>query len=182
MKRFMHLSKTKKLVAAGLAVGIALGTAGAAFAYFTTTGAGNGNATVGTSTAWDVTTGTPTFTGDTALTPQPSSCISSLTGCVYETIPYTVANNSSGTQNLANVAISVANNDGSPWTAVAGCSASDFSIDGAAVGAKANDASLAGEVAAGTSVSGSLTIAMIDNGQVQDGCKNATVPVYLFAS
>ena len=43
MKRFMN----KKVVAIGLAAGITLGGAGAAFAYFTSTGNGTGSATVG---------------------------------------------------------------------------------------------------------------------------------------
>ena len=44
MKRFIN----KKVVAIGVAAGLTLGMAGAAFAYFTSTGAGNGSASVGT--------------------------------------------------------------------------------------------------------------------------------------
>ena len=47
IKRFMN----KKVVAIGLAAGITLGGAGAAFAYFTTTGSGNGSTTAGTASA-----------------------------------------------------------------------------------------------------------------------------------
>lgn len=47
MKRFMN----KKVAAAGLAAGLALGAAGAAFAYFTTTGGGSGDTTAGTAAA-----------------------------------------------------------------------------------------------------------------------------------
>lgn len=43
MKRFMN----KKVVAIGLAAGITLGGAGAAFAYFTTTGSGTGSVLAG---------------------------------------------------------------------------------------------------------------------------------------
>jgi hypothetical protein len=43
MKRFMN----KKVAAIGVAAGLALGIGGAAFAYFTTTGAGNGSTTAG---------------------------------------------------------------------------------------------------------------------------------------
>jgi hypothetical protein len=45
MKRFMN----KKVAAIAAAVGLTLGLGGAAFAYFTSNGAGNGSATVGTS-------------------------------------------------------------------------------------------------------------------------------------
>jgi hypothetical protein len=44
MKRFMN----KKVATIGLAAGLALGAAGAAFAYFTTTGNGGGTTTAGT--------------------------------------------------------------------------------------------------------------------------------------
>ena len=50
MKRFMN----KKVAAIGLAAGLALGAAGAAFAYFTTAGQGTGNASVGSSSHWTV--------------------------------------------------------------------------------------------------------------------------------
>ncbi len=43
MKRFMN----KKVATIGLAAGLALGAAGAAFAYYTATGQGNGTATAG---------------------------------------------------------------------------------------------------------------------------------------
>jgi hypothetical protein len=44
MKRFMN----KKVATIGVAAGLALGLGGAAFAYFSSTGAGNGSASVGT--------------------------------------------------------------------------------------------------------------------------------------
>ena len=43
MKRFMN----KKVAAIGLAAGLALGAAGAAFAYYTSNGSGTGNVTAG---------------------------------------------------------------------------------------------------------------------------------------
>ena len=46
-KRFLN----KKVAAIGLAIGLAAGLGGAAFAYFTSTGAGNGTASVGTTGA-----------------------------------------------------------------------------------------------------------------------------------
>ena len=66
MKRFMN----KKVAAIGLAAGLALGAAGAAFAYFTSTGAGNGTASVGT-TASDIAvegTSTPALTPGNSAT------------------------------------------------------------------------------------------------------------------
>lgn len=153
------------LAAAVVAVGLAVG----AYAYWTSTGAGSGSASVGTDTPWAVTTdaavGGP-------LTP----------GGPSETIAYHVKNNSTGAQSLANVAISVANSNGTAWTAVSGCSKDDFQINAASAGSTANDASLAGTVAAGATVDGSITISMVDTGSNQNGCRLATVPLYLFAS
>jgi hypothetical protein len=150
-----------------------------AYAYFTSTGSGSGSASVGTSTAWQVNTdaasGGPLVPGGGAGT--------------YESIAYRVKNNSSGQQNLANVNVKVANSDGSAWSVVSGCSKDDFqlSVDGGttwgAAGASVNDAAHAGNLAPGaTSSDGQIKIRMIDSGTNQDGCKNATVPLYLYAS
>jgi hypothetical protein len=164
----MKLLRNRKFVA--LMATLALGaTAVAGYAYFTSTGSGSGSALVGTSTVWEV--GTSAATGG-PLTPA---------GPV-ETVGYTVKNNSTGHQNLANVAIKVANADGTPWTSVSGCSASDFSIGTAAAGATFNDTAQAANLASGATATGSVTIQMVDTGVNQDGCKNATVPLYLYAT
>jgi hypothetical protein len=164
----MKLLRNRKLVAlmATLVLGV---TAVAGYAYFTSTGTGSGSASVGTSTTWAVNTSAAT---GGPLTPAGPT----------ETIGYTVKNNSSGNQNLANVAISVANANGSTWTAVPGCSASDFSIGTAAAGATFNDTAQAANLAAGTTATGSVTIKMVETGLGQDGCKDATVPLYLSAT
>jgi hypothetical protein len=170
-----HLTKKRFALLAGLTVAGALAVAG--YGYFTSTGSGSGSASVGTSTAWAVTTdaatGGPMTPGGGAGT--------------YETIAYHVKNNSTGQQNLANVNVKIANSDGSTWTAVTGCSASDFqlSADGstwAAAGAAADDTEAAGNAASGETRNGSFQIRMIDSGSSQDGCKSATVPLYLSAS
>jgi hypothetical protein len=164
----MKLLRNRKLVAlmATLALGV---TAVAGYAYFTSTGTGSGSASVGTSTVWAVNTSAATGGPMTPAGPT-------------ETVGYTVKNNSSGNQNLANVAISVANADGSTWTDVPGCSASDFSIGGAAAGATFNDATKAANLGAGATATGSVTIKMVDTLVNQDGCKDATVPLYLSAT
>jgi hypothetical protein len=164
----MKLLRNRKLVA--LMATLALGaTAVAGYAYFTSTGTGSGSASVGTSTAWAVNTSAAT---GGPLTP----------GGPTETVGYTVKNNSSGNQKLANVAISVANSDGTPWISVTGCSASDFSIGGATAGATFNDIAQAADLAADATATGSVTITMVDRNANQDGCKNATVPLYLSAT
>lgn len=100
-----------------------------------------------------------------------------------QTVAYTVTNPSSGAQQLTAVAIKVANSDGSPWTSVPGCSASDYKVGGAAAGATFNDTAGLPATIASTGVrNGSVSVQMIDTGSPQDGCKNATVPLYFSAS
>jgi hypothetical protein len=159
----------KKRVIATLTVLAVLVSAVSAYAYWTTTGSGSGSATVGTTSPWAVTVGTPT---GGALTP----------GGPTDTVSYSVKNNSTGNQKFNQVVISVANSDGSAWTAVPGCSASDFSINGAAAGAPATDASQAFDLAAGASASGAFTIQMVDSATNQNACKGVTVPLYVSAS
>jgi len=163
----IHMSKKVITLVVGIAAAAALSVG--AYAYFTSTGNGSGSASVGTSTAWAVTT--LSATGG-PLTP----------GGPTESITYKVKNNSTGYQNLANVAISVANSDASAWTSVSGCSKSDFSIDGASAGATFNDTAQAADLAPGATATGTIVLQMVDSGSNQDGCKGATVPLYLSAS
>jgi hypothetical protein len=160
-----YFTRKRVILIAVLAIA-AIGAAGG-YAYFTSTGTGSGSASVGTSTTWAITTGAAT---GGPLTP----------GGPTESVAYHVKNNSSGYQNLASVAISVANSDGSVWNSVVGCSKSDFDL-GAGAGATQTDAP-AVDLAPGAQYNGSITIQMVDSGSNQDGCKNATVPLYLSAS
>lgn len=176
MKKFL-MSKKGLVLLAALVVAVAASVG--AYAYFTSTGTGSGSAAVGTSTAWQV--DTDPYSGG-PLTPGGGLA-------TYESVAYRVKNNNSGQQNLANVAISIANANGTAWTSVPGCSKNDFqlSVDGGttwgAAGATVNDTSLAGNLASGaTTTDGSITVRMIDSGSNQDGCKNATVPLYLSAT
>jgi hypothetical protein len=165
----MRILKSKKGIALLAVLAVAAVTAIGAYAYFTTTGSGSGSASVGTDTPWEVTTDAAT---GGPLTP----------GGPSESIAYHVKNPSTGYQNLANVAIKVANANGTAWDGPGTCSAADFSVDGAAAGATFNDTALAGDKAPGTTSNGSITIQMVDTGSNQDDCKNAIVPLYLYAS
>ena len=83
----MKVFRSKKAVAVLVAGAIALGGAGAALAYFTSSGTGTGNATVGTSSNWSVASTAPT---GGALLP----------GTGTDTVAYTVTNSGSGYQEL----------------------------------------------------------------------------------
>jgi hypothetical protein len=163
------LLKSKKGIALLAVVAVAAISAVGAYAYFTTTGSGTGSATVGTDTPWQVDTAAAT---GGPLTP----------GGPSQTVGYTVTNNSTGHQSLANVAIKVANANGSAWDGPGTCSAADFSVNSAAAGATYDDTTLAQNFAPGASDSTSITIQMIDTGSNQDDCKTATVPLHLYAS
>ncbi len=151
----------KQYLAASAAAVIIAGGAGAAFAYWTSSGNGSGSATTGTSSPFVVTTDSAT---GGPLTP----------GGPAETIAFHVKNNNSGVQHLSAVAVTVANSGGTAWTAVAGCSAADYTVG--------TPTFTAGDVASGATVDGTVTVTMNNLSSNQDGCKGATVPLYVSAS
>lgn len=172
MKRFM----SKKVAVVAASVALTLSMSGAAFAYFTSTGSGTGSAAVGSATAWTVSeSGTPTVG---SLFPD-----ASIGGAHVQTHSYTVTNGGSGSQYLTSVLVKVANADGTPWIAVSGCSASDFSVGGAAVGTAFTDVALHGTfLAAQSKTNGSVTVEMIDSGNNQNACQGISIPLYFYAS
>jgi hypothetical protein len=195
MKRFMN----KKVAAIGLAAGLALGAAGAAFAYWTANGQGSGTASTGTTTPWAVVV---TSDVSNSLTP----------GGPTETIAYTVTNNSTGKQELNQVAIQVAGSTGTspnatsvPWSSalynasLPVCNANDFQLSNAggtaAAGAvytesSTNTPALPDELAAGGVYTGSVTIQLVDatdaapinGGGNQDNCESVSPPLFVAAS
>lgn len=152
------------IAVAALAIG-----SGTAFAYWTSTGSGTGAATTGTDTAWAVTVSAPTATDGTSTPPL------LVPGGVADRVAVQVQNTASGPQHLNGVTMTVANSDGTPWTAVPGCSAADYQVStGAAVPS--------GDLAAGATASGWFTVQMVDSTSDQDACKNVSVPLYVKAS
>jgi len=91
-----------------------------------------------------------------------------------ETVAFTVTNPGSGSQNLSLVTVAVANADGTAWTAVAGCSALDYTIGTPVV--------TYGQIAPAGFVSGTVTVTMNNLATNQDGCQTADVPLYFVAS
>ncbi|WP_436498604.1 hypothetical protein [Actinokineospora sp. HUAS TT18] len=134
---------------------------GIAYAYWSSTGYGSGSATTGTSSAFVVSSSPPT---GAALTP----------GGPTQTMSFTVTNPSSGSQTLANVAISVANTDGTAWTAVEGCSALDYAVGVPTIAY--------GPIAPSGMVTGTVTIGMNNLDSNQDACQGITAPLYIVAS
>jgi hypothetical protein len=180
MSRFSDM-KLRTKIAIGATLGAAvLAGGGMAFAYFTSTGTGTGSALVGSATSWTVgESGTPT---GGPLYPD-----AGIGGANVQTDSYTVHNGGHGSQSLASVVVSVANSDGSAWSAQANaglpaCTAADFSVGGQAVGTAWTDSSLAGDFISGQSKTGAVTIEMIDSGKNQNNCQGVVVPLYFSAS
>jgi hypothetical protein len=155
------MRKSTKITAVLGGVALTVATAGAAYAYWTTTGNGSGSATTGTSSAFVVTTDAAT---GALLTP----------GGPTQTVAFHVQNTNSGVQHLTAVAVTVANSNGTTWTSVPGCSAADYTVG--------TPSFTAGDIASGATSSGTVTITMNNLASSQDGCKLATVPLYVAAS
>jgi hypothetical protein len=153
--------KTTKGKAVVVAAVITVATAGGAYAYWSSIGTGTGSATTGTSSALLVTTDAAT---GSPLTP----------GGPTQTIAFHVQNASSGVQRLSAVSVTVAASTGAAWTAVAGCSAADYTVG--------TPAFTPGDIASGASTDGTVTVTMKNLATNQDACKNVTVPLYISAS
>lgn len=152
-------SKKSKAVVAGAAMIVLAG--GSAFAYFTSTGTGTGAGTTGQASVFTVTGGAVTGLG---LTP----------GSASQTVAFTVTNPGTGAQNLSSVVASIAGAAGAAWTGVAGCSAADYTVGTPVV--------TYGQIAAGASVTGSVTVAMNNLSTSQDACQGVAYPLYFAAS
>ena len=154
-------SRTQRAVVLCVAAALVVGGGGAAFAYWSSAGAGTGSATTGTSATFTVTS--ETATGG-PLVPGGDS----------QSVAFTVTNPSTATLLLSSVTVSVANADGSTWVAVPGCSAADYTIGTPAI--------TYGQVAGGAEVDGTVTVTMINRAANQDPCQDVTVPLYFVAS
>jgi hypothetical protein len=161
-------STKKRIVAAAVGVTTVLG-ASAAFAYWTSSGSGTGAASVGNATTFEVTTDAPV---GAPLTP----------GGTAQSVGINVKNPGTGSQAFSQVVVKVANADGTPWTAVDGCTAADFAVGGAAAGGPVT-LTTSQEIAAGaTNGTQSVSVQMVNRDASQDACKGVTVPLHVAVS
>jgi hypothetical protein len=153
MKRFMN----KKVAAIGLAAGLALGAAGAAFAYFNTTATGNGTAATGSATALTITQtnavtglvpGGPA--GTIALSIHNTAATAQTVGPITVTVTSVTSGSLSTADSLGNV----------PETCVVGM----YSTTPSAV---------VGTIAAGGTATTSATVQLNDDTKNQDNCQAA---------
>jgi hypothetical protein len=156
----MRITKSKIVAAVATTAVVALGGT-AAFAYFTTTGSGGGNATVGSASNWGVTvdsvTGGPLFPGSGT-----------------EHVSYTVTNQSNGPVRL-NLVTAAINSDGNGDVGAVNCKSAWFNISNLSGQA-------AGVLGAGGTNTGSFDITMTDTAAVQDACQNTAPGFAITAS
>jgi hypothetical protein len=149
---------TKRRVLIALGCTCALAVAGVALAYFTTSGSGTGNATVGSSSAV-----TLHATVSSNLYPGTSSPVS-----------FTVDNPSSGSQRVGTITLSSITVDAGHSTCSTTISGGnpDFSMPAVTV----NQTFAAGN---GQSVTPTGTLTMKETGVNQDACQGATITLHL---
>lgn len=149
----------KKLIAAGISLVAVAGLATGAVAYFTSTGSGNGSATVGASGGLDI------------------AQVGSVTGLVpngpAKTIHYTVTNNNAGAEYVGQVTTTVTSVTSNTIVGDETCTPAMFSIvDGPALNTNLQP---------GGTASGTATIQLVDDNNNQDNCQNAPLVLH-FAS
>jgi hypothetical protein len=163
----MHVLKRRKVLVPFLVVGV-LAIAGAAVAYWTSTGTGNGTATVGTTSNLTITP--VTFTG--TLYPGGTAATSAIT----------INNPGAADVEVTNLGLDTTQPSSGPQIGsgigglpAAGCPAADFTFN-ANLGGPVN-------VPAGGSVTiNSGTLAMANTTSNQNACKGRTLTIYLAAS
>lgn len=151
-KKRTALVLTAVLVAAG---------GGVAYAYWTASGSGTGEATTGTAVAFTI--ASDPAVGD--LSP----------GSAGQTVDFTVTNPGTGSQLLEAVTVTTADADGVAWVPAGACEAADYT-------ATISTPVPPGEVPAGGSVEGVATITLANTGVNQDDCQGQAVPLYFEVS
>lgn len=158
-----NLFTTRRRVAlvSGVVVAV-LAVGGVAFAYFTSTGSGTGQATVGTATNWTVTPGAPSGT----MYP----------GVGSTTIVFTVQNAGTGNQQDNNDTVSIPTSGAdvtSHGVDVPGCLATWFTAT------KGTDNAQGVDFAPGQTKTVTVTVTMSDPNVAQDACQGVTPDIKL---
>lgn len=145
---------------------VAIAAAVGAIAFFTANGSGTGQAKVGTSSPWTVTSGTTTGT----MYP----------GSGTSTVPYTVTNAGSGNQQLGSTSASVIDDGSGNITAggtpVVGCLSTWFTAT------NTQPTGLPATVAPSGTKTGSVAVTMTESGTNQNVCQGAQPDILISAS
>jgi hypothetical protein len=170
---FRRLSKKGIALVTAIAL---FALAGGAIAYYTGgSNSATGSGTVGASTQWGVSQGTPTWSGTlTALYPGATNDT--------EYFPFTVTNNGKGHQAVSSITATMPTElNGDAETAagadITGCLASWFTV-----AVDASNPALPADLAPAGTYTGKLDLTMQNSGTNQDACQNAAPAVTVTAS
>jgi hypothetical protein len=150
----------KRIIIAFVAL-FSLAGVGIAFAYWTSSGSGDGTATTGESTAFEITVDPAVGT----IAP----------GNAGQTVDFHVANPSDDAQYLSDVTATMADADGTAWVPPEGCDIADFTVD-------MTSPAPSGDIAGGNSVDGTVTVTLTNTTENQDACQGQTVPLHFVAA
>jgi hypothetical protein len=155
------MSRRKKRITFVLVGVLMLGGAGVAFAYWTSTGTGDGSAETGTSVAFII-----------AADPAVGTIVP---GGAGQTVDFTVTNPGPGVESLSNVTVTMASAAGVAWVPPVGCDIADYT-------ASVTTQPVDGEIPVGDGVDGQATVTLANSATNQDACQGQTVPLYFTAS
>jgi hypothetical protein len=140
-----------------LATLLTVAGAGIAFAYWTASGTGTGEATTGDSVALVIES--EPAEGDLAP------------GSDGQTVAFTVTNPGPGVQSFTSMAVSLADEDGTPWVPAGDCLIADYT-------ATISTPPTFGALQPEASVEGVATVTLSNTNENQDDCQGQTVPLY----
>ena len=172
----MRSLKNKK-IAAIAAGAVLVGSAGAAYAYWTTTGGGSGSATTAAGNA------------EALEVEQDSTVTDMFPGDTEQDVDFTVTNTGSENYFVKSVTVKISDVVDAAGQTVTGCDLTDYELggtqadaDGVTIDLGAEDAGVdlvpagsGASPAAGSTVSDSTTLQFFNKDEPQDECKGATV-------
>jgi hypothetical protein len=155
------MSRRRKGVIVGFAAAFTLAGAGIAFAYWTSTGTGDGTADTGATVAFTITAEAPVGT----ITP----------GGAGQTVDFTVTNPGPGIQYLSTVTATLADAAGVAWVPPAGCLIADYAVT-------MTTPVTAGNIAPVGTEGGTVTVTLTNTGVDQNACQGVDVPLHFAAA
>jgi hypothetical protein len=156
-----RISRTKKTLVVAAAIALTIAGAGGAYAYWTSGGEGDGEATTGNSVDFVVTTAAATGT----LTP----------GSAGQSVGFTVTNPGPDVQYFTAITVTMADDAGVPWVPDGDCDIADYT-------AVITTPPTAGTVAVAGTKTGFVTVTLANTAVNQDDCQGQTVPLHLIAT
>ncbi len=153
--------RKRNTIAIALVAGLALAGSGVALAYWTSSGSGSGTATTGESADFGIVV-------DEAMGELAP-------GGPGQTVGFEVQNEEETAQYLTAVEVTLADEDGVEWVPTGDCQIEDYSVT-------ITTPPAFGNIAGGSSVTGTATVVLENTPVNQDDCQGQEVPLYFVAS